>query len=195
MAIPRFILIPVVLLLSSCATQRGLTEKDPVISIEATPCMGDCPAYRAEIYRNGMVIYEGKENVERIGRYTGRMSRKELNRIRHAFEEAGFFFMQDEYVEPWTDLPTVWIYYSDGNRQKRIKDYSGAPEALKELEEKVLEILDRIEWTKREKDGSAVEVSSKGSSCSVLGTRSWVKSDPPMSRLRASADEVGGQSE
>ncbi len=134
---PLFFLIPI-LLISSCASQKGLTEEDLVISIEATPCMGDCPVYRAEIYSNGLVIYEGREHVERIGLYTGRLSRKELKQIRLAFDEAGFFSMEDEYVEPWTDLPTVWVYYSDGTRQKKIKDYSGAPEVLKELEKKVL---------------------------------------------------------
>jgi len=110
--------------------------------------MGDCPVFQAAIYTNGQVIYEGKEHVEKIGRYTGRLSRKELKQLRLSFDEAGFFSLQDEYVEPWTDLPTTWIHYSDGSRQKKIKDYSGAPEALKKLEEKVMEALNRVAWEK-----------------------------------------------
>jgi len=140
----RLVFILLIGIICSCASQRGLTEKDIVISIEASPCMGDCPVYRAEIYSNGLVIYEGRENVDKLGRYTGRLSRKEFKQIRLAFNEAGFFSMQDEYVEPWTDLPTTWIHYSDGSRQKKIKDYSGAPEALKKLEE----VLDRVAWEK-----------------------------------------------
>jgi len=144
---PLILIIPI-LFICSCASQQRLTEKDLVISIEATPCMGDCPVYRAEIYTNGLVVYEGKENVGKIGRYTGRLSRKELQKIRLAFEEAGFFSMQDEYVEPWTDLPTTWIHYSDGYRQKKIKDYSGAPEALKELEKRVLDLVEGVDLKK-----------------------------------------------
>ncbi len=141
----------VILLVFSCASQRGLTEKDLVISIESTPCMGDCPVYRAEIYSNGLVVYEGKEHVKMTGQYTGRLSRKELKQLRLAFEEAGFFSMEDEYVEPWTDLPTTWLYYSDGTRQKKIKDYSGAPEALKKLEEMVMEMVNRIDLNTSDK--------------------------------------------
>ncbi len=144
---PLILIIPI-LFICSCASQKGLTEKDLVISIEATSCMGDCPVYRAEIYTNGLVVYEGKENVGKIGRYTGRLSRKEFQKIRLAFEEAGFFSMQDEYVEPWTDLPTTWIHYSDGCRQKKIKDYSGAPEALKELEKRVLDLVEGVDLKK-----------------------------------------------
>lgn len=85
------------------------------------------------------------------GQYTGRLSRKELKQLRLAFEEAGFFSMEDEYVEPWTDLPTTWLYYSDGTRQKKIKDYSGAPEALKKLEEMVMEMVNRIDLNTSDK--------------------------------------------
>ncbi len=138
------------ILLTSCATQRGLPEKDIVISIKTTPCMGDCPVYRLEIYRNGMVIYEGKEHVERRGYYTGRISRKEIKQLRFAFEEAGFFSLDDEYIEPRTDLSTTWVYYSNGTHSKKIKDYYGAPEILKELEKKVMELLDDIELKKKE---------------------------------------------
>lgn len=148
MTIVRHILIFAVLLITSCATRKGLTEKDLMISIETTPCMGDCPVYCLEIFRNGMVAYEGKEYVEKIGYYSGRISRKELKQLRFAFEEADFFSLEDEYVEPWTDLSTTFIYYSDGPRQKKIKDYSGAPEALKELEKRVLKVVDSIDWTR-----------------------------------------------
>lgn len=146
----RLIFILPILFICSCAIQRGLIEENLVVSIETTPCMGDCPVYRLEIYGNGMVLFEGKEHVERIGSYTGRISRKELKGLRLAFEEAGFFSLEDEYVEPWTDRSTTWVYYSDGTRQKKIKDYSGAPEALKKLEEKVLEMINGVEWTKRD---------------------------------------------
>jgi hypothetical protein len=142
----RLLFIIPVLIACSCASQRGLTDKDITISIEATPCMGDCPVYRAEIYTNGVIIYEGRENVEKIGHYTGKLSPKKLTKLQLAFEEADFFSMQDEYVASWTDLPTVWLYYSNGDRKKRIKDYYGAPEALKKLEEEVLALFDSITW-------------------------------------------------
>jgi hypothetical protein len=107
--------------------------------------MGNCPVFRAEIYKNGFVVYEGKQFVNRIGMYTGKLSSGEMDRLERAFAEAEFFTFKDEYVQPWTDLPTTYIFFSDGKKNKRIKDYYGAPEALKKLEQLVIE---RIETAK-----------------------------------------------
>ena len=136
-------ILSVVLLFAPCCTpQKGLNGNDVMFSIETTQCMGNCPVYRAEIYKNGFIVYEGKMYVEKIGMYTGKLSSRKINELENLFMESEFFSLKDEYIEPWTDLPTTYIYYSDGTKHKRIKDYYGAPEELKTLEKKVKQIID-----------------------------------------------------
>ena len=48
-----------------------------------------------------------------------------------------------------TDLPTTWVTFSDGTTKKSIKDYFGAPEALKNLEKMVEAIAEQDDgWVK-----------------------------------------------
>ena len=126
---------------TTCVSQKKLTERDIIITIRATACMGSCPVFRAEIYNSGFIIYEGTRFVDNIGIYTGKISKLNLVELKIDFEEAGFFELKDEYVEPWTDLPTVYLYYSDGKNRKKIKDYYGAPDELKVLEKKVIKTI------------------------------------------------------
>lgn len=142
-----FLLVPG-LILAGCVSQKGLTQRDVIITIKATACMGSCPVFQAEIYSNGYIIYEGEKFVENIGIFTGKLSKNTLEGLKIAFHEAGFFLLQDEYVEPWTDLPTIYLYYSEGKNHKKIKDYYGAPEELKVLEKKVIKAIESVRFKK-----------------------------------------------
>ena len=48
----------------------------------------------------------------------------------------GFTNMKEEYSEPISDLPTTFIQIKD----KKIRDYTGAPKRLKDLEK----LIDRL---------------------------------------------------
>lgn len=138
------------LFFTTCVSKKELSERDIIITIKATACMGSCPVFRAEIYNSGYIFYEGIKFVDNIGLYTGKLSKKNLEELKIAFKEAGFFVLKDEYVEPWTDLPTVYLYYSDGKNHKKIKDYYGAPDKLKVLERKVVNIIENVRFRKGE---------------------------------------------
>jgi hypothetical protein len=111
--------------------------------------MGNCPVFRAEIYSNGFIVYDGIRFVENVGLFSGKLSREKLERLHRAFAETNFFELEDEYVEPWTDLPTVFISYSREGIRKKIKDYYGAPDQLKDLEEEVIRTIHGVRFRKR----------------------------------------------
>ncbi|MFK7798462.1 MAG: DUF6438 domain-containing protein [Aureispira sp.] len=41
-----------------------------ILSLERTTCYGNCPYYSINIYADGRAVYEGKKNVELVGKYT-----------------------------------------------------------------------------------------------------------------------------
>ena len=69
-----------------------------------------------------------------------------------AFEEAGFWDLNDEYTSQVTDLPTTWTTLVLGEKTKTIKDYYGAPEELKSLEALIEAIAEREEGWERHAD-------------------------------------------
>jgi hypothetical protein len=114
----------------------GLTKKanpseiELIISLQRTACFGTCPIYKIEIFADGSGIYTGTRFVENIGVTKFNLSETQLNLILTQAEAIGFTNMKGEYSEPISDLPTTFIQIKD----KKIRDYTGAPKTLKNLE-------------------------------------------------------------
>lgn len=56
------------------------------IAMERTSCFGTCPVYTVVFHRSGLVEYSGKQHVERLGRWTGRLGVLELGRLSYLIE-------------------------------------------------------------------------------------------------------------
>ena len=119
------------ILLSCGLTKKANTsEIELIISLQRTACFGTCPIYKIEIFSDGSGIYTGTRFVENIGVTKFSLSETQLNLILTKAEAIGFTNMKEEYSEPISDLPTTFIQIKD----KRIRDYTGAPKTLKNLE-------------------------------------------------------------
>ena len=125
------------ILLSCGLTKKANTsEIELIISLQRTACFGTCPIYKIEIFSDGSGIYTGTRFVENIGITKFSLSEIELNLILTEAEAIGFTNMKEEYSEPISDLPTTFIQIKD----KKIRDYVGAPSELRELEN----LIDKI---------------------------------------------------
>ena len=119
------------ILLSCGLTKKANTsEIELIISLQRTACFGTCPIYKIEIFSDGSGIYTGTRFVENIGVTKFSVSETQLNLILTKAEAIGFTNMKEEYSEPISDLPTTFIQIKD----KKIRDYTGAPKTLKNLE-------------------------------------------------------------
>ena len=129
--------------ISSCGTFKKNTNiftftesKDLIISLQRGACYGTCPIYKIQIYTDGSGIYTGTRFVENIGVIVFSLSENQINLILTQAEAIGFKNMKEEYSEPISDLPTTFIQIKD----KKIRDYVGAPSELRELEN----LIDKI---------------------------------------------------
>ena len=124
------------MILFSILLSCGLTKKvntseiELIISLQRTACFGTCPIYKIEIFSDGSGIYTGTRFVENIGITEFTLSETQINIILTQAESINFTNMQKEYSEPISDLPTTFIQIKD----KEIRDYTGAPKTLKNLE-------------------------------------------------------------
>ncbi|CAN5416967.1 hypothetical protein BH23BAC1_BH23BAC1_18820 [soil metagenome] len=124
-----------------------ITE-EVVISFEATRCYGTCPVFSYNIYENGTARYIGKEYVENEGIYETEVSSDDMEELVEIFERYNFFDFKDRYTEHVSDLPTVYVYLSHDGKRKKVTDYYGAPESLKEMEKEILKKLRSLNWKK-----------------------------------------------
>ncbi len=132
---PLFLIAFICCLFIGCNTSMKCSaDNEIVFSMSKTRCYGKCPVYTIDIYSNGHVIYEGKSNVDKIGRFEKNITQTELSDLKKAFLDSKFFDFEDEYVSNATDLPTTYILFRNNGEEKKIKDYHRAPKELKALE-------------------------------------------------------------
>ena len=129
-----------IFLIISCNTVSKSTKDELnqlTISLEKTACFGTCPVFKIKIFKNGKGIFEGKKFVKKTGLIDFKLSQQEIQKILVKAENIKFPEMLDEYSEKITDLPTTYIQI----KEKKIKDYFGAPKKLKDLETLIEEIV------------------------------------------------------
>ena len=146
----RFFVFFSIIIATGCKSSRQTSSTEfPIMMMEKTACLGTCPTYLFNVYPDGSATYRGTKNVENIGEFTAVLSEDQLNYLKKSFEEADFFNFADVYSANLTDLPTTFIYYHNGQDNLKITDYYGAPDALKELEEKIETFITTIDWHKK----------------------------------------------
>ena len=132
-----FLILLISSLLSGCAGSYRLSESSLMIEMEKTPCYGYCPVYTIKIGKNGKGLYEGIENTDNVGVFRFKLSKDELAGLIQSFENIHFFELEDRYYKLMSDLPTTWVTYQASGKKKKIMDYYGAPQELRDLEKEI----------------------------------------------------------
>ena len=146
----QIIYITVLVILSSCAATKNYTQENILLSIKTSGCYGPCPVYEMKIYKNGFVNLTAEEHLDLKGEFYAKLPGNKVKALVSKFKEAGFFDMESQYTSITKDLPTTWVYFSNEGRQKKIKDYDGAPESLKDLENELSSLLESEDWKKKQ---------------------------------------------
>jgi hypothetical protein len=129
------------------------------ITLERNACFGGCPVYRISVSPTGVISFEGKAHVRRLGPATGQIPPAQVKALLSELDKAGYFGFADRYTrsEPAcgrysTDSPSAITSVQLRGRTKRIEhDYGcgAAPGALIVLERRIDEVLGSAEWTGR----------------------------------------------
>ncbi|HEX6434483.1 MAG TPA: DUF6438 domain-containing protein [Gemmatimonadales bacterium] len=162
--------LALLLVIAACAPRKSATptgdrpreaggDTGAAITLERTPCFGGCPVYRISVSPEGVVSYEGRASVRRVGAATKRIQPQRVSALLSELERGGYFSFAPRYTpaEPAcgryaTDSPTAITTVTIEDRTHRIEhDYGcgAAPGALVVLERRIDEALGSSEWTGR----------------------------------------------
>lgn len=149
-----FIYAAIALLIAPCNASKKAGKKSDNYSktqiiYQRTACFGTCPVYTLTIDgATEKAIYKGEQNTEKLGVYFKHITQDEIKTFVDAFEKAGFNSLDDEYLGMITDFPIKYITFSHRGKIKKIKDRSGAPQSLTELEKMLEAFADGDGWAK-----------------------------------------------
>jgi hypothetical protein len=108
---------------------KGATE--PVLVVQRTPCHGTCLTYKAAIYADGRVEYEGERFVNRVGKHTLRLPVATVNQMLAEAKRVNFNSFRDQYVGDVYDLPsTIVTVQPVGQPAKKVEARQDIPEKL-----------------------------------------------------------------
>ncbi|CAM1344086.1 DUF6438 domain-containing protein [Tenacibaculum amylolyticum] len=116
-------------------------EKNTLISIRKTQCLGDCPAYEVYIDNLGNLTYTGNAYVIEKGIKKFKLSDKEFAILKEKLGKKSFTSFKEVYDNPRImDLPSTYITH-DG-KQIKIRLWSDdVPEELMDINEYIEGIL------------------------------------------------------
>jgi hypothetical protein len=125
---------------------QSMPPNQCLITLERTACLGTCPVYKLAIYKDGSVVYEGKEYVRVKGVEKYRIDVETVQQLADKFVAARYFSFESKYVsiksadgrETFvTDLPSTYTSFTWEGRTKKIDDYVGGSKELRDLEEEI----------------------------------------------------------
>lgn len=120
------------------------------ITYSETPCFGKCPVYSMTLDGSKMMAtYTGTENTEKIGDYTRPISTNEFSRFVEALDKAHYKKLEDEYLGLVADFPIRELIITIDGATKKIRNRSGAPPALEELEQVFKRFATGDGWQKK----------------------------------------------
>jgi hypothetical protein len=147
-----FLILSASLLLAiSCQSQKKTTNQqftaeNPVIVLQKTVCFGSCPVYTLKINGDGKAELKAEQHLPNLGNFTKTLPPETVQELVNDFDKIQFFSLKDEYTGAITDLPTTYISFTYQGKSKKIRDYYGAPESLKNLEKKIAEFVSDEGW-------------------------------------------------
>ena len=136
------------ILFNNCSVLKKDTDIKLLFELETTSCYGTCPVLNMQIYSNGTAILQGKEHMDKIGKFKSNIDKEKLNEIITSFENASFFELKDSYQSTVLDLPTKYISYYKNGETKKIMAYDKIPKVVTNLITELKQLVDTLEWGK-----------------------------------------------
>jgi hypothetical protein len=138
-------LLACLMTLTPTMADEAITE----VSLRRSPCFGPCPVDEVILRSDGTAEYVGTRFVPRLGKHRGKVAAADFEKLARLVADRGFFALEGRYARPITDQATWTTTARRGGVERRVEDYGGAgPEGLKEIERRIVEIMERIEWEK-----------------------------------------------
>jgi hypothetical protein len=127
------------------------TADAPVFTLERTQCKGMCAEYKLSFYSDGTVLYEGKANVSKAGRWRATISHNDMTQIMSAFERLNFFSLDNSYAGGLSQNPVAITSWRQNDRVKTVTHDEGSPFSpaqLTTLEDRIDAAVQSVDWVR-----------------------------------------------
>lgn len=149
-----------IVLLTACAAQKRSGAADDVTYVQMwrTSCFGKCPNYKVEIYHDGLVRYTGYQFTD-TGIYEKNIGAAKAKQILSNFTVNRVDTLQKEYRMMVADLPGINYTFRFDNREQIVRNAEFGPIFLRELANRIDELVKQEENSAPKIDGTWKKIS------------------------------------
>lgn len=116
------------------------------LRIDRTPCFGQCPVYRVDIYHSGRAYMTGKQFFDYQGTYQTRFSEGDMEYMLSIAEKHGYFDFDHVYDAPVTDLPSTTTIIHTDSRENWVYNRFNSPDELRAFELEIETLIKDRQW-------------------------------------------------
>lgn len=120
-----------------------------MVSLQRTPCFGQCPVFKIELFNDGKVIYDGKAFCKRMGIHKAIASPDLMKAIQQKASDIKYLAFNEKYPKGEsmiTDIPTTVSYVKIGSDSKMVSNNYDAPTELIEFEHWLEQQFEGLKW-------------------------------------------------
>ena len=139
---------------TSCKTGPGIISQpdkriEKLISFRKSPCFGKCQVYRLSLYTDGMVILEGKENLDKTGVHFCQLNKETKEKFYKEINTLNWKSYKNSYFRNIPDLPsTELIYYgATDSIIKSITSNTLLPKEIETIQSELANLIKSEKWT------------------------------------------------
>jgi hypothetical protein len=124
----------------------------PIVAyIRKTACFGRCPVFEAVVKSDGIVEWNGKQYVDRLGKYRAKVSSGWIDKLTRKAQEQGYFSFASRYPANGSeiaDIPHTIFTIQRGSLRHTVDNGGDAPAKLIEFETFFIAQLETLRWEK-----------------------------------------------
>ena len=99
----------------NCSSQKEIQiskEETPIITFSKGRCRGYCPAFTIAFFEPNKIRYNGEANMDVLGEKIYSISKKDMVKLKEAFEKSDFKNFENEYLmKNIMDIPKATLSY------------------------------------------------------------------------------------
>lgn len=132
-----FISLGMALIVMSCSSADTCTSKISretfTITYMQGACFGMCPVYEGTVRGDASVVYEGRQNTERTGTYTGSVNTATLCSLYDMVEKNEVMRLDTNQMQPVQDAPVRTLSILHNGMRRTIRWNLATPDAIKPI--------------------------------------------------------------
>lgn len=142
------VLVVSFLLLLLC-TANGIAQgKIEVLKIRQSGCKGTCPVYEITLSKTGLLVYEGIQHTDSIGKYLIQIGAKNARRILSNLEKNKVMTLPESYPIQVADMPMTFFTIKTRTSEKVINRANWGPAFLQKAFDDLNKLSKRYRWKK-----------------------------------------------